>query len=251
MATAPSAPAPEARIGAFGRIFGALFNPKDTFADIARKPTWLVGTLALTVASLLVSYALFRHADWLEITRQGIEKVSFVAAQFEQMTPEQRNAAIQRAAVQAKWQRMGRAAVGSFFLVFFFGLIWWGAYNLMGGAGLRYMQSVSISAFAYLPLALKDLLGVPIVFLKDPSSIDPENIVASNLAAFLAQDAPLWQVALGASFDLFSLWCLFLIAIGFSAANPKKLPFGKAMGIAIGVTVFFILLGTGVAAVFS
>jgi hypothetical protein len=41
MATATSAPDAQASIGTFGRLTGVLFNPKPTFVDIARRPTWL------------------------------------------------------------------------------------------------------------------------------------------------------------------------------------------------------------------
>jgi hypothetical protein len=40
------------------------------------------------------------------------------------------------------------------------------------------------------------------------------------------------------------------MAIGFSAADPKKAPIGKALGIAFGTTFSFILLFTMIAWIF-
>ena len=43
---------------------------------------------------------------------------------------------------------------------------------------------------------------------------------------------------------------LILLAIGFSAADPKKLPFGKSLGIAIGLQVCLVAFFTGLAWIF-
>jgi hypothetical protein len=51
--------------------------------------------------------------------------------------------------------------------------------------------------------------------------------------------------------DIFGIWALVLVAIGFAAADPKKLPFGKSIGIAIGVNVSFMLFFTMIAWIFS
>jgi hypothetical protein len=51
--------------------------------------------------------------------------------------------------------------------------------------------------------------------------------------------------------DIFAIWAIILVAIGFSAADPKKLPFGKSLGIAIGVNLSLMLFFTMIAWVFS
>ncbi len=54
--------------------------------------------------------------------------------------------------------------------------------------------------------------------------------MATNAGAFLSDDAPKWQEALLSSFDLFTIWSMILMAIGYSAINPKKISYGKALG---------------------
>ena len=51
--------------------------------------------------------------------------------------------------------------------------------------------------------------------------------------------------------DLFGIWAIILQAIGFAAANPKKLSFGKSLGIVLGVFAVFLLLGMGLALAFG
>ncbi len=100
-------------------------------------------------------------------------------------------------------------------------------------------------------MCLKELISIPVVFLKDPASIDPDNFLASNLAVIFGNDLPPWQLVPLAFLDVFSIWALILVAIGFSAADPKKLPLGKSLAIVIGVTLTFMFLFTGIAWVFS
>jgi hypothetical protein len=61
----------------------------------------------------------------------------------------------------------------------------------------------------------------------------------------------MWQMVPLISLDLFAIWILILLAIGFSAADPKKLPFGKSLGIAIGLQVCLVAFFTGLAWIFS
>ncbi len=79
-------------------------------------------------------------------------------------------------------------------------------------------------------------MAIPVTFLKDPQSIDPQNFLASNPAAFLGDSAPAWQLIFFGSLDIFAIWAIILMAVGFAAADPKKAPIGKALGIAFGTT---------------
>jgi hypothetical protein len=52
-------------------------------------------------------------------------------------------------------------------------------------------------------------------------------------------------------FDIFSIWTLILLAVGFAAVNPKKLKGGKSYTIAFGVFAAYIVVRTGIAFIFS
>jgi len=45
----------------------------------------------------------------------------------------------------------------------------------------------------------------------------------------------LWLTVLCKSFDLFTIWTLVLLAIGFAAVNPRKLKGGKSYVVAFSV----------------
>jgi hypothetical protein len=102
-----------------------------------------------------------------------------------------------------------------------------------------------------MPYLVGGLLGLLILFIKDPSTIDIEHLVASNPGAFLSDSSPKWMISLLTSLDIFTLWVLILQAIGFSATNPKKLSFGKAFGTIFAVWIIYVLVKVGFAAAFS
>ena len=244
----PEAPAP---MSAAGRITGVLFAPKKTFADIVRKPSWLMPAIALTMIWLALNIVMVRHVDWVEASKQQIEKNKSAAARFEQMSSEQRTVAYEQAAKFARVGRYVRGVIGWPLLLVVSSGIYLGAYKLIGGARTNFSTSFAICAFAHIPMGIRELLGIPVVLLKDPSAIDPENFLASNVAAFLGSDTPLWQLPLLGALDIFGLWAVLLVAVGFSAADPKKLPFGKSVGIALGVMAVIVLFLTGIAWIFS
>ncbi len=252
MATATtSAPEEQPRISAIGRIIGALFNPRATFEDIARAPSWLAPIILMTVVSLGLSVTINQRVNWEQVFRQRLERMPTVAQRMEQMPPEERQRALERDALGSKIFRYVRGAIGTLALAAFLAAVYSATFNGLAGAGVGFTASLGILSYALLPVTIRDLLGIPILYLKDPSTIDPENFVASNLGAVLGSDAPLWQVALASSMDLFTLWSVFLVAVGFSVANPKKVSFRKALGIAFAVYVVFTMIGVGIAVVAS
>lgn len=248
MATASMpAPEPQASISTIGRLTGVLFSPKATFADIARKPSWVAPLLLLTIIWLGLNAVLVQRTDWMEVSKQQIEKNKFAARAFEQMKPEDREVAYQKAAQRAKTTRYVRGVIGWPLLVVIMSGIYLGAFKLIGGARINYVTSLAIVAYAHLPMGIRELLAVPVNLIKDGSAIDPENFLASNVASFLGGDAPLWQTVLGGSVDIFGIWALFLVAIGFSAADPKKVKLATAFGIVFGIWAVIVLFFAGLA----
>jgi hypothetical protein len=75
--------------------------------------------------------------------------------------------------------------------------------------------------------------------------------VASNPGAILASDAPKWLVALLSSIDLFAIWNIALIGLGFSVTNPKKLSFGKAFSVAFVLWLFYVAVKVGAIALLT
>ena len=125
------------------------------------------------------------------------------------------------------------------------------AFNLIYGTKIGFVPSLGIVSYAWVPGIIGALLGILIIFLKDPSTVDLDHLVASNGGAFLADDSAKWLVTLLTAFDLFVFWNMILMAFGFSAADPKKLSFGKALGTVLGVWLIYVIVKVGLVAAFS
>jgi hypothetical protein len=131
------------------------------------------------------------------------------------------------------------------------GLVMMGAYNVLAGAGATFLQSFSTLAYSGVLGLVSTPLFLLVLILKPPGTLDVDNPTVTNLAAFLPPDSAKWLVALGKTVDFFTIWTLILIAIGFSALNPKKLRGGKSFAIAFGVFLTYVVLRVGIAFVFS
>lgn len=246
MSTAPT-PAEPAPMNAFARLFNVLLEPRATYDDIVRRPGWLTPVLLFTAFNILFTVAFTQRVGWERFMEQQFAKSPRTA----DMPPEQRARALQQSATVAKYIGYGGAVLGSFIAVALVGGVYLLAFNTIGGAGTNYNTSLAIVAHAYMPNFIGGILAFVILFLKDPADFDLQNPLGSNVGAFLPDGAPQWLNSLGQSFDLFVFWILFLLATGFTAANPKKLSLGKSLGIAIGVWAVYVLVKVGWTAAFS
>lgn len=254
MATTPMTapmPAPEAepqaKISPFGRIVGVLFSPRATYQDIARKPSWLLPIVVTTIMSIIATSALNQRMDWGDFTRQQMDKSASTA----NLSPE------------AKEKRVEASAKLTPIIVYITGLlvpilaalvlsvVMMGAYNLLAGAGATFSQAFSIAAHAGLVGIVSTPIFLLILFLKPPGTIEVENPMATNIAAFLPEESAKWLVAMCKSFDIFTFWTLILLAFGFAAVNPRKLKGAKAFTIAFSVWAVYVVLKTGWAFIFS
>jgi hypothetical protein len=245
-AIAPDAPEASGPINHFGRIIGVFFSPKETFADIAKRPSWILPVVLMTLLGGTVAFVMNQKVDWRDVASKRIEESPRAA----NLSPEQKE---QQLAMSAKispgiaygfgiaWPILQALIVGGVLLL---------AYNLIGGTGARFSSALGITAHAYFPWILYSLLFILILYLKAPGTVDLDNPIATNVGAFLPESTPKAIMSLAKSVDLFSIWTLLLISVGFTAVNPKKLK-GKSLSIAISVWAVYVAIKMGGAWIFS
>ena len=211
--------APLEPMGHLDRLIGTLFDPKPAFADLAARPTgwWLpLGLLMVITVGFVLAFS--QHVGWERFMRQQLEQ----SPRAQQLSVEQREQALQQqrgfvpivAPIQGAvaWPLITLVTGGVFLFVF----------NILLGTQLTFRQVYAVVCYGNLPNALGGLLAVVVMFIKDPADFDLQNPVASNLGAFLdPTTTPKWLVSAGSSVDLFSAWCLLLLATGFAAAARK------------------------------
>jgi hypothetical protein len=242
-----SMPAPEAStsVNPIGRIIGVFTSPKQTFTSIAEKPSWVAPMLLMMILAVVVGGLLNSKMNWAQYIRHKAEE----NPRFEQLSEDKKDEAV---AGQVKFWAGFSYAVGAVAIpisILIFAGIYLVAFNLMSGAGVRYGQSFAITTHAFLPAAITSILAMIILPLKTYGDVDPENIVATSLKAYLPETAPKTLLALGGSLELFWIWCLVLVAIGFAAANPRKVKPGAAFGIVFGLWAIWVLAKVAWAAI--
>jgi hypothetical protein len=241
-----------AEMGTFSRIIGVFFEPAKTFEDIGRRPTWFVPLLLTILAGLAFYMAYGQHVGWARFINQQMTTNPRVQQAMAQIPPDQLES---RIAMQAKITGIGYYV--SMFIVLPIVMLISSAVLLgmtaMMSAGLRYKQIFAIVCFAGLPMVIKNLLSLVVVFLKNPDDFNLTNPLAFNIAAFMDPlTSSKFLYTLGAMFDLFAIWTIVLTAVGLSAAAGKKrLSFGGGLFAAATPWVVFGLLVGGMAAAFS
>lgn len=244
------APQPQASISTLGRMIGVLVSPTKTFADIVKKPSWLPPMILMVAISIGLSFSLAQRADWVQVTKDQIEKNKFASRQLEQLSDDQKAKAYEDGAKRSKVIREVRGFIGWPLLLVITSGIYFGAFKLLGGIRTNFKTAFAIATFAHIPVAIRELLAIPVTFLKDPAFIDPENFLASNPAAMMP-DISGWKMVPLTALDVFGIWMIVLLAIGFSAADPKKIPIGKSFGIVLSVWFSILLFFTGLLWIFS
>jgi hypothetical protein len=88
------------------------------------------------------------------------------------------------------------------------------------------------------------ILSIIFMLVKDPQTLDinPAANVVSNLGALVSATEHPKLSSLLSSIDIFSVWTIFLLAVGFAACSERKLTTGKA---AAGIVVLWLLYVAG------
>ena len=249
----PVTPSPEAApsVSSIGRIFGAIFSPKPTFESIAQRPTWILPLVLISILSVVTIFIFSQRVGWRSFMIRQDQQNSRLQKQMDQMTPEQRDKMLDQQTKIAPIFGYVFGVLGIFIVAVIVAAVLMVAFNVMTGGGIGFTTSLGIVTHSWVPGIIGGLLGILVLFLKDPSTIDLQHLVAANAGAFLSDDAPKWQEALLSSFDLFTFWSMILMGIGYSAANPKKISFGKALGTIVVVWAIYVVCKVGLTAAFS
>jgi hypothetical protein len=228
-----------------GNLFNLYFEPGETFAKIFVNPRVWAAILLQTAMAVAFS------SIWLE----NLNAREFMKAQMEQNSRIQQLPAERVEEIintQARFMRTwGRIA--PFFAPVLVDLVLAGVFMFMFrffmAADVSYLNSLAVVAWT---LAAMSLLQTPIMllvfWLKGDWNVDPNQIIQANPTLFFEIGSiPRWSWSLLSSFDLFSMWTIFLFATGHAVAGKRGLSTGLwGVGIPwimyLAVKVGFILM---------
>lgn len=254
-ATGSTPPEQQAQLGVLQRLTGCIISPGETFEDVNRKPTWLAPLLIIIVVSL-ASFALLQwkvKPDWNQVIRKQITARAQSSGQT--LTEEQIQ---QQVKISAKFAQFTPLIIAVFTPVVYLALAGIFALALLlfqAQTTFRKIFSVTIWSSC-----ATGILGAIVVVLslflnREPETIDitkPETISVTNLGALMPSDMSAPLTALAASFDVFTIWFLILLAIGFSAISAKRsLKTGSSATVVFGLWALWVIAKVGWAAVFG
>jgi hypothetical protein len=231
----------------WGRLIGALVAPGETFRSIAERPTWLPPLLVLALLAGAVGLVLQMRTDPVEMVRGQLEmvKVDVPQEQVDEMIEEAENRTI--------GAKIGLAAIGAVLQPFLFALLavlFWIGFRLFGSE-MDYLRSLATTLHGYLPLALASLINLPLMFTRETLTFEEAangGVLVSSLKALAPEDAPAVTEVLLGSIDLFTVWAMILLAIGYR--EVAKVSSAVASGIIILFWLIFVLGKVGIAAAF-
>jgi hypothetical protein len=207
------------------RLGGVYFSPGEAFREIGHSPGVLIPIMALVIVSVLSGLYLANAVDMQSMATAQLEQaVSQGRITEEQM--EQQLAIVSRfggiptVLFSAISSLLIILAVSGFAKLF----------SLFVGAENRYRALVSVTAYAIITISIVQFILLFLVLsLKPPGEVNYTNIsslIASNLGILLSivlgEDAlPDFLMRLAGYVDLFAIWGIALLAIGYSAVSQK------------------------------
>lgn len=211
------------------RMTAILLRPSEAFSPMAsdRHSSWLTPMLVLSISSILVAIVL----GYLK-TQSALNNVVELPPDWEFWSPE-----MQESFLQAQQTSQGPVinyvlpAIGALFSLWLGWVVFAGIMRLvstlLGGRG-SLQSALNVVGWANTPFILRDLLRILFMLFAG------RQIVSPGLSGF-AQPGFLYQAL--SRIDLFLVWNIALLAIGFSVADG--LPKGKAL---IGILVVVLIL---------
>jgi len=237
----------------FQRLIGIYFEPTKTFADISRKRSWVLMFVLICIVTIGSNYVLQWRMDPVDAARKGLAmsepflKKVLNADQLAQAREQAEKQALQPRTVWAKYAPIVTVPLGILIAYLILAAIFLLAYMLTG-AGISYKQSFTTTIWGTGPPSIVvTLLSLVFIFVKNPLDLEisPVYNVISNLGPLVDAKAHPALNSLLSSADLFSIWTVILLSIGFAAMSGKKLTAGQAAVPIVVLWLIWILLKVG------
>lgn len=224
--SAPAAPAPAPN--SFQRVIGVLFSPNETFASIARQPDWLVPLVLILVVSLISGIVFAQRVDFGSSIREAAE-------QNKNVSPEQADRAVRIGSAAAKIFSYCAPVISGIFLLIISGFLLL-AFRVMGGEG-DFRQAFSVTCYSWMPGLIKSIIITAIVAARSVSATDIPTVLRSNLGFLVTIKQNPLLFTLLTKLDVFSIWMIALLVIGFSFVSR----FSKAKSAAVVISLWVVV----------
>jgi hypothetical protein len=212
---------------AFARMAGVLTAPNATFREIAQKPDVIVPLLTIVALSVVGVALLVPHVDFAATYREAFDGLN--------IPPDRLERSVRMAAGVGKattyfgpvLQIIAFAVIAGVLLI---------AFRMFGGEG-DFKQAFSVTLYSWLPMVIKSVLAVIVILTRKTVTLnDLANPLRSNLAFLVSMKEQPMLFSLFGSLDVFMIWTIVLLVIGFAAISR----FSKTKSAAIIVSLWLV-----------
>jgi len=216
------------------RVVDTFIAPTKTFTDILRSTSWWLPFVLAVIVSFASAFAIDKTVGFDRVAELAVEQSPKQADQMAQLTPDARARQMHARAVGTKYSTY---ASGVFILLIT------AIFALLNWAGLNFAM------YSSLPRLFIGLLNIVFLYAGvNTENFNLNNPVGTNIGYYLT-DSPHWVQAALSFFDVFGLWTLVLSVIGCAIIARKS--YQQAAYVVVGWFLFFLVVVTGVVAVFS
>jgi hypothetical protein len=235
-----AAASPETRPGgALARLVGVFYAPARTFEEIGRRPTWLLPLLLWIACSVAVWVVMTPRVDWEQTMRDRIESSG-------QNVSQERMERILEGQQKFTWIYYVIAGGFPVILALCLSALFWLAFKAFGWE-LSFRQSLGVTNHAFLPAVLGSVLLLPLLFRQEKVDLARVDEILRSNPSFLVdrKESPAVHSLLS-SLDLFALWVLALLVVGYAAA--AKISPGRSAAVIVTLWALYVLGKSGFAA---
>src|SRR5579859_1486285 len=223
------------------RLVNIFFNPTKTFTDLKRNPSWWVPWLLVSIFVLVPGVLVVQKVDLHRFMEQQIERSPAAQRRMENLTPEQRargmdiNVGFIKGTIYAYpvVNLVKGLIIAAILMVVF---------NFFLAAEVPFQRAMAVVFYSYIPFIVYSvLLTVSLLVSSDPNTIEIGNPMPTNPAFFMDPTGNRFLYTIAASLDIFNIWTIVLLGLGFSAASSNRKP-DKSTGLATMFVVYGVLV---------
>ncbi|MGA2629845.1 MAG: YIP1 family protein [Terriglobia bacterium] len=240
----PAVPAGEPALSFWSRWVGVYFSPRAAFADIARKPDFILPLVVSVVSALALTKTLLAKVGMARLIRMSIEQSG------RNMTAEQIDQAVRGGETIGLVMAHVGAILGSPIFLLIVAALGLAIVNAIFGGQINFRTSFAVACYVHLIGVLGVLMGLPLILFGGLEHFNPQNPIPSNIGFFLnplETSKPLMAVA--GSLDIFSFWMIALLGVGYSAAAGGKIKALSISAIYFGLWLVIVLGKVGLAVI--
>lgn len=243
------------RAAAIRRAIGMTFSPEATLRDINQRPSWMFPFLFAIAVS--VAFSIFLGIK-LDIGARSL--VLQAKTQIAEKSEGKQIAAqdVETLASAVKGILVASAIFGRAILFLVLSVVFAGSFSLMR-APMSFRKVMSVIAWSNLVPHICSIL-VAVISLEIASAQQLENtnpfnfnsLMVTNLAGVLGNNISLALSSVLSSMDIFVIWFLILLTMGFSAmAKETSITKAKAGGVVFGLWIVWVIAKVGFVIVFG